>query len=248
MYVNPAYTLLIFLSFLFFGWSIKLVAQTNNKHKQTAEILDKAKFVYGPNEMLENGRIYIPTHSRAKENPYFSGTDWMTAKMIIKGDLLEDLRIKYNVNLEQIILKKEVENQESHIPIVLNNDFIDAFDSDGHHFINLKTMPISEDLSGFAELIYDGQMVFLVKHTKEFLNRYSQSNPYGAYSKLYSVYYIYENEKLTRVATKGAFLNYFEPIKKEVKKFIRKHKIKYKKATNSQLYQLIEYCEDKSHN
>lgn len=248
MYIKSVYPIIALFFLLFLGWSLNLNGQTKEKQQYLSEILDKAYAVYGPNEMLENGRIYIPKHSRAQGNPYFAGTDWMATTMTIKGELFNDLKIKYNVNLELLILKKEKENQESHIPIVLNNNFIDSFESDGRQFINVKTKPFGDELSGYVELIYDSQIIFLVKHSKEFLNRYSQSNPYGAYSKLYSVYYIYGNEILTRVSTKGSFLNYFASFKKEIKKFLRQHNIKYKKATNNQLYQLIKYCDEKSHN
>ena len=214
---------------------------------QITDILEKANRVYGPDEMLENGRLYIPAHPKANGNPYFMGKGWLAGKLIITGDIFSNVKIKYNVNLELLILKKEIENQESHIPIILNNNFIDSFDTGDHHFINLNAMPFNDELSGFAELIYQGQLIFLVKHTKEFITRYSQSNPYGAYSKLYSIYYIYENDELTRLSTRRTFLNYFEPFRKEIKKYMRQHSITYKKATNAQLYELIKYCDEISH-
>jgi len=247
MYIKSVYTVII--SFLFFlaGWPIHIVGQTNEEHQNVSDILEKTHLAYGPNEMLENGRIYTPLHPRAKGNPYFLETSWMPGKLIVKGDIFSELKIKYNVALEQLIFKKEIENQESHIPIILNNNFIDSFDIESHHFINLNTMPFHDKLSGFAELIYQAQLIFLVKYNKEFLNRYSQSNPYGAYSKLSSVYYIYENEKLTRLGTKRSFLKYFEPIRKEIKKFLRKNNIRFKKASNTQLKELIRYCDEKSH-
>lgn len=226
-----------------------IVGQTENLiHEQISDILKIANQVCGPDEMLENGRLYTPDHPKARGNPYLEGTDWMIVKLFIKGDEFNDVKIKYNVHLEQLILKKEINDQESHIPILLNNNFIDSFDKEGRHFINLIGMPFNNELSGFAELIYNGQLIFIVKHTKEFLKRYSQSNAYGAYSKLYSTYYVYENGKLIRLGKKGSLLKYFEPIQKEVKNFIRQQNIKYKKATNAQLYELIKFCDEKSHN
>jgi len=237
----------VLLLVLVFG-RVALLGQNvvDNQH-QITDILKKTNRVYGPDEMLENGRLYIPAHPKAKGYPYFLGTGWPAGNLIIKGDSFTNLKIKYNVNLEQLILRKEIENQESHIPILLNNNFIDSFDAEDHHFINLNAMPFNDELSGFAELIYQGQLIFLVKHTKEFIPRYSQSNPYGAYSKLLSIYYIYENDELTRLSTKRTFLNYFEPFRREVKKYMRQNSIIYKKATNTQLYELIKYCDEISH-
>lgn len=247
MYIKNTYTFIIFLLLFLFGWHFHLLGQTTSKQQKISEILNKSRHTYGPDEMLENGRFYIPPHPRAKGNPYFAGNNWKTADLNIKGDIFIDIGIKYNVNLEQVILKKVKENQESHIPVILNSNFIDSFVSEGHHFINLNTIPNVDELSGFAELIYNGRFIFFVKHSKEFLNRYSQSNSYGDYSKLYSVCYIYKGEQLTRMGTKRAFISYFEPIAKEIKKFLRKHNIKYNKATTNQLNQLVKFCDEKSH-
>jgi len=247
MYIKRSDTVVIFLVLLFFGWPTYIIGQKNEKQELVSNILDKAQQAYGPNEVIENGRIYIPIHPRANGYPYFLDADWMMGKLVMKGDNFNDLNIKYNVNLEELILKKEKENKENHLPIVLNNNFIDSFELEGHHFINLDSMPGTDELSDFAELIYQGEIIFLIKHTKEFLNRYSQSNPYGAYSKLNSTYYIYETERLTRVGTKKSFLNYFEPNRKEIKKFMRQNRIKYKKASHIQLHDLIKYCDEQSH-
>jgi len=239
--------LILFVAFFF--CKEKVVAQNaDNKQQAVTEILRKANQVYGPNEMLENGKVYIPDHPKAKEYPYYLESGWMDARLILKGDIFIDLHVKYNVCLELLILKKEVENQENHIPIVLNNNFIESFDIKDHHFINLNTMSFNAELSGFAELIYQDQLIFLVKHTKEFLPQFSQSNPYGAYSKLSSNYYIYKNDKLTRLNSKKAFLNYFEPFRKDIKKYMRQNNIKYKKASSTQLYNLIKYCDEVSRN
>lgn len=248
MYYKRLYRVLIFSSLFLSGWPTYLAGQKSDQQQLVANILDKAQYAYGPNEVIENGRIYIPDHPRANGNPYFLDLDWISGTLVIKGDKFSDLKVKYNVNLDELILKKEKENQESHMPIMLNYNFIDSFELEGHHFINLSGMPFSDELSGFAELIYEGEIIFLIKHTKEFLNRYSQSNPYGAYSKLNSIYYIYETETLTRVGTKKSLLKYFEPLRKEIKKFMRQNRIKYKKATHIQLYELIKYCDELSHN
>jgi hypothetical protein len=168
----------------------------------------------------------------------------MMGKLILQGDIFSNTLLKYDVSLELVILKKEVKNQESHIPIILNNNFIDSFEVEGRLFVNLNTKPFIHNLSGFVEMIYEDRIIFMIKHHKEFINRYSQSNPYGAYSKLSSTYYLYENEMLTRLSTKNSLLNHFEPYKKEIKKFLRQQNIRYKKATSKQLYELIKYCDE----
>lgn len=235
------------LPFIFICNTILLGQDTNTIQQQISDVLSNANQVYGPDEMLENGRLYVPDHPKAQGNPYLIDTEWMFTKLIVAGDIFDDVQIKYNVNHEQIILKKGNLKQESHIPIILNNNFIDSFNAGDQYFVNLKSMPFIDELSGFGELIYKGRIIFFIKYHKEFLTQYSQSNQYGAYSKLNSDYYLLDNEKLTPLNTKGAFLKYFEPHKKVIKKYIRQNKIRYNKATSSQLYELIKYCDEISY-
>lgn len=226
----------------------ELAGQTEKTiQAQISNVLTNAEQVYGPDEVLENGRLYIPDHPKAKGNPYLSDTEWMDGSLIVKGDTYNYVLIKYNVNLEQLILKKTSVGQQSHVPIILNSNFIDSFTTEDRHFVNIGTMSYINELSGFVELIYNGRIIFFIKYNKEFMTQYSQSNQYGAYSKLNSVYYIYENNKLTRLSSKNSFLNYFEPYKKEIKKFMRQKSIRYKKASSAQLFELIKYCDDVSH-
>lgn len=244
-YFSVNILLLLFLT-LFISNPILVGQNANTIQSQISDVLTNAKQVYGPDEMLENGRLYIPEHPKAKGNPYLTDTEWMNGNLIVKDDTYNNVLVKFNVCLEQLILKKAYEGQESHIPIVLNNNFIDSFNSDDRYFVSLYTMPFIKELTGFVELIYEGRIVFIIKHHKEFITRYSQSNPHGAYSKLNSVYYIYEDDKLTRLSTKRSFLNYFEYYRKEIKKFMRQEGIRFKKASSPQLFELIKYCDEVS--
>ena len=237
----------LLLPFVFISNTSLFGQDTNTIQQQISDVLSNANQVYGPDEMLENGRLYIPDHPKAKGNPYLLDAEWMLTKLIVAGDIFDSILIKYNVSHEQIILKKGDAKQESHIPIILNNNFIDSFNAGERYFVNLKSMLNIDDLNGFVEFIYEGKVVFFIKHHKDFLTQYSQSNPYGAYSKLNSDYYIVVKGKLNSLNTKAAFLKYFEPQKKEIKKYFRQHKIRYHKATSSQLNELIKYCDEISY-
>lgn len=227
---------------------VQLQAQSqDNNQLQLAELLTKTRMLYGHDEVLENGKLYSPAHPKAKGNPFFSSPGWKTGKLDICGDVYVDIGVNYDVTLDQVILKKEIANQENHYPIILNSNFINSFEFEGHTFVNLKDTTINKELPGYTELIYRGNFIFLAKHVKEFLNQYSQSNPYGYYSKLYSDYYIVEGEKLTRLNTKRVFLSYFDANRKDLKKYFRQNNIKYKKESNSRLADLLEYADELSH-
>lgn len=213
---------------------------------QIDEIMTKTADYYGPDEVLENGRFYSPAHPKAEGDPFFLGPVWMQGSIIIEGDHYQDQILNYDVSVDQLILKKESENRASHYPIALNSNFIESFVVNDRHFINLDKTPIGNELSGYAELIYQGEFTFIAKYSKEFLNQYNQSNPYGYYSRLATNYYIYEKDALTRLGTRNAFLEYFKSQRKKLKRYMRQHHIRYMKAAPVELFDLMHYADELS--
>ena len=86
--------------------------------------------------------------------------------------------------------------------------------------------------------------IFFAKHSKGFKKQYSESKPHGEYAEPKAVNYIFENNVLTKLATKKSFLEYFLEHKKDVKKYMKKNKLKYKKANSGELYKLLKYCNE----
>lgn len=244
----PAVCRSLVFCFLLFGSGQLSGQEEPNPGNRINDLLSKTIAYFGPDEVLENGRIYSPSHPRAEGNPFLNDGEWKHGSLLIQGDYYPDIKLNYDVTMDQVILKKEIENQESHFPIILNSNFIESFELENRHFINLDKAEINNALNGYAELIHEGRFLFFTKHRKEFLNQYSQSNPNGFYSKLSSVHYIYDQGKLTRMGSKKAFLDYFDPLRKKLKKYMRQEKIRYKKAHHQQLSDLMRYTDEISGN
>jgi hypothetical protein len=95
-----------------------------------------------------------------------------------------------------------------------------------------------------VQLIYSGKILFLATYSKSFLKDFSDKSPYGKYSEQQSVYSIYNNQVLTKIASKKALLDYFDPHKKEIKKYLKHNKFKFKKASPSEWYSVIQFCDN----
>lgn len=201
--------------------------------------------IYGTDDILVNGGLYFPTHPLAQGNPYLTKTDWTKGIIFSKGKSFKDVDLQYDLTMDKIVLQKTLNNGKL-VKIVLNNELVDSFAFDQKKFVNARWILLDNSVKGFVELIYDKEIRFFVKYHKEYISQFTDSNPYGKYSKVKSARYIYNNNILTKVSNKKSLLKYFELYKKEIKKYLRKNHINYKKANSRQLFDLIDHCNELS--
>jgi len=231
---------LILLSFFFYPESA--YPQQTKTISTVAELVDISEIIYGPDDLLVNGKLYIPTHPRAEGNPYFQEDNWDSGSIIIKGKTFTNFLFIYNVEIDRVIIESRDIN-ENKIAVLLNQDFVDGFMIGDHEFINLKQLKTSNTLKGYAELIYRSGLTMVIAHKKTLLKQYSQSNPFGSYSGLVSEKFIQEGDQLVKLPTKGSFLDYYSPFRAQLKKYFRTKNLRYKKATKNELAKLMEFCD-----
>jgi hypothetical protein len=222
-----------------------IFAQQNiqlNNIEQVIEITQKA---YGPDDLLKNGRIFIPGHPGAVGNPYFQDYNRTIGTIIIKGKVFDHTDFLYDVEIDRVIVQFK-EKEKGSIAILLNQDFVDAFYIGEQHFINLNQLHLQNNETGYAELIYNSGLTFIIRHKKTFLNQYSQSNQFGKYSKPVSVKYIQSGGQLVKLPDRKSFLDYFEPFRNQIKNYFRINHIRYRSASTNQLYQLLKFCDELS--
>jgi hypothetical protein len=190
-----------------------------------------------------NGDLYFPSHPLAQGHPYFSEINWTLGIIYSKGKTFKKVDLKYDLDMDRIILQEKL-NDGKIVKIVLNNELVDSFAFMDKKFVNTRWILNEVSIDGFVELIYSKEIKFFIKYEKEYVSQFTDSNPYGKYSKMLLDRYLYKDGILTRVSTRKAFLNYFEVHKKEIKKYLRAHQINYRKASSQQLFDLMNYCNE----
>ena len=211
------------------------------------KLVEYANHVYGSNDLLITGRIYVPQHSLAEGHPYFGIADWILGDVYVRSDRFENQKLKYDIELDEFILYIEDAYQRKNY-LVLNHHYVDSIYLGKFLFVNTAVVPrIGGDI-GYAELVYNKRMIFLVKYKKDFKKEYSDAKPYGEYAEQTSERYICEGGRMEKVTSKKSFLHYFEQNQKEIKRYLKKEKIKYKKANSGELYNLINFCDALQHN
>jgi len=231
----------ILVLFLLSPVSIYCQKHNNADNRQNQSLLDSINTIYGSDDLLINGRRYEPLHVQASGNPYLFENDWRRGTLYIKGRIFNNVHCKYNIEKDKVVINTIL---HSGVPVqlIINNEYLDSFIIENHSFINVAVLKTDKETAGYYEQIFNGDFKFLKKHNKTFLNKYNDLEPYGSYSKIRTEYYLYYNSRLFKVFSKKSFLKYFKPYKKEIKKFIRKNRIKYKKASNQDLNKLMIFC------
>ena len=211
------------------------------------ELIEYSKKLYGSDDILVNGRSYLPEHYNVRGNPYFFSDIWLKGRLIVDGRNYDGQKLLYNIEIEKLILETTI-NENNKILLLLNTERIDVFYLEQHHFVNAANLLPGSKFTGFVELVYDGSFKVVTRHQKSFVSTYTRSTPNGFYSKTQSIHYIFDNGQLEKLPTKKSVYDYFYTHRKEIKNFMRKNNIKYKKSNTDQLNKLFEFCDSVSTN
>ncbi|MCP3927527.1 MAG: hypothetical protein GY705_00295 [Bacteroidetes bacterium] len=233
--------------FLILFFILPVTSSNGQKYDNTDEqalssLIEYSEQFYGTSDLLVNGRIYTTTHPKAKGHPYFSTEDWTKGTIYIKDKTFDNADLNYNIEIGKLILKEKIKTGHF-IKIQVIYAFVDSFYMGQHLFVKLPESASDNEFSNFLEQVYTGGFIFLIHREKVFKKIYSPSAPYGEYSKAYSTFLIYKDGAVHKIPNKKAFLNFFKARKKEVKKFMKQHKIRLKKANNVSLHQLMKFCD-----
>lgn len=208
---------------------------------QVEDILKEAEIFYGADDRLINGGYYFPEQALALGHPYYLTDDWVKTTLYVKGVTFDDVEIKYNIEDDILILKRQYDHGLI-VQIILNNSLVDSLRINEHLFINSTPM-LGPQSPGYLEFIQKGQFVSYLKHEIFYKDELTPQMPHGKYLDPKSILYIYNNKDFVRINDKKMLLDYFSPHKKEIRKFMRKNKIWFKRATKDQFIKLLNYCD-----
>lgn len=233
--------------FLILNVGIYKPANSQNSNEVTSEhvtlLSEYTAKLYGTDDILVNGRKYLPEHYNAKGDPYFLSDKWADGSIVIDGKKYDELELLYDIDIEKAILKTTI-NDSTDVFLVLNNDVVESFYLGSHYFLNAAKHGLGNEFPGFVEQLYTGSFTVLTRHQKSFVSEYSKNTPNGFYASTKSTNYILNHGKLFKLSSKKSLFEYFTANKKEVKNFLRRNKIKYKRATFIQLNKLFEFCDE----
>ncbi|HNS17886.1 MAG TPA: hypothetical protein PKH94_02015 [Bacteroidales bacterium] len=204
------------------------------------EFIEWVTDAYGSDDLLVSGSIYIPSSPLIDRHPFFEREEWFNGTVYVEGRRFDRQEISYDLTTKKMILNA-VFKEGATVRIVLNSWKMDSLYLDDHLFINNKHLALGEQDTAFYELIHRNGFTFVSGYHKEYIRKYSASTPHGLWSQQASRHYIHTGQWYPVYSTKS-LLAFFPSGKDQIRRFLHKNHIRYRKATSSQIKLLLDYC------
>jgi hypothetical protein len=203
------------------------------------ELKENFDHLNGPDYNLLNGRQYDPLNSGIS-HPYFNTDRYRPGSLLLNGEAYDSVTINYDIFDQQVILQYPVNISGQNIKVVLNRELIDHFNIDGKTF---RKMSYPETGSSFFQVVSPGEISCFL-HWEKRLNRstYSGNTSYN-YSNQTREIYLQKEGHLYVVRSRSSFTGVFdETYQKEIKRYLRREKIRFRNASDEKLGDLMNFC------
>jgi len=199
---------------------------------------------FGADYELVNGIKYEYTFFNPSDHPFLGEDRFYTGSAVINGRQFPDLKIKYDVCIQKIVLNHSFYSGEKE-QIILNNEFVDAFELNGKLF---RKYSFPETGMEFLQVIESGDLCCLYLWKKKFNNLSPSIRNANSFSPSKKKTYLLLNEKIWPFNSKRSFLKLFpEGDQKQINQFIRTNKIRLKNTPDNTMHQLINFCDELIH-
>ena len=176
-----------------------------------------------------------------KGNPFLAESYWPKATLSYGGKQYSGFQLNYDLYEETLVLLYEKENQTKYI--VLFKDYLDSLsytDSatlQSHKFVYIQ-LPDNRK-KALYEKAYEGESTFLIRHRCSVTG-----DPSGAFAGRYQrsfEYYIQSRGSYERVYSRSTLLDALEAYRPEIKKYIRKNRLKINSKKAEPIISVLEY-------
>lgn len=228
--------------FLIFIASNYIYSFSQNTNSDCQNIIQFAEEQYGVNDVLVNGKLYFPLHKDVEGHPYYPKNEFILGKIYINSQVFVDIPVKYDIEQQKMIIKVNDKNKSIKL-IVLNSKRIDSINIDGRIFLPSEKISDFLPQKRYFERIWNKGFQFVIYHHISFDPKKNRRNiTPGGFFAIYSDKIIIANDKIINVKSKRSFLILFKSNKKEILIYMKLNNLKYRKADNSQLKQLMKFC------
>ncbi len=219
--------LLLLISELFFAnLSYSQNAQKDSLSDiQLKDAIDRYNHFSADNAPVYNGQQYIYLTYKMEGDPYFISGDFANGWVDYSGRKYDSVPLMYDVARNQLVILAP----DKILPIILENDFIDSFSLRGHHFIKLL-QDYKQNLSnsGFYDVLYNGHVQLLAKRAKEI----DEEIKGDVLTRIFSPkdrFYVHKDSLYYLVSNKKDVLHLFKDKAHDIKKYMRKHHLKFRR-------------------
>jgi hypothetical protein len=188
-------------------------------------------------QILYNGRAWRNLYSRVKGDQFLFTTDLLNGTVTIGPRTFANLQVKYDIYNDELLTITD-----HGIILQLNKEMIDYFSMSFNRKIYLFSRLDADSintLSGYVNVLYDGNISLFVKYRKEIL-LLAVENKFDLFNQLHKIY-LKKEGVIIQVNSKRDFLNQLKDHKQEVRSFIKSNKLKITKKNPESFRPVVEY-------
>jgi len=219
------------ISYCFTGFSGSVTASEGNRN-DTTDI-----------QVLYNGRAWRNLYNRVRGDQFLFTPEFMLGSVIIDKKKFNNLKVKYDIYNDELLTITD-----RGIIIQLNKEIIDYFDMNYNnqifHFKRIDADSLNS-LSGYVNVLYDGEMPLYVKYRKEIL-LLAVENKYDLFNQINKIY-LQKDGKFIQINSKKEFLGILRDQKQQVHSFIKSNNIRISKKNPETFKPVIEYYDKLRH-
>lgn len=203
-------------------------------HQYEALLQDQSQ-LYNGKEYVDYTRYY----RKAEGHQFYEATKPQLGSVEYWGHRYQNIPLLYDIRLDQLVLQQPATALFLHMV----EEKVSAFTLGTHRFLRLENQPNAPHPvpTGFYELLLDGPVRVLAKRRKEMKELSDQKIYYPVFRTIDQLY-VQVGDAYYPVSGQAAVLSIFPAQRKELQKFSRSQKLRFKKATReADLVQLIRH-------
>ena len=195
--------------------------------------------LYGLDQNLVNGIRYKPEYPGSEGHPFLEDLQISTGSVRVNNHRYDEVRLGYNIYNQSIVLEY-LNFAGAPEQIVLHDEFIDEFALGEKQF---RKFTFQETGTAFFQVIEEKNLRCLYLWSKS-LNRSTTSvSGFYSYSDPRRKIFLWKDGQLYGVKSKKSFVGVFDAThQKAIKQFIKQWHIKLKFISDSQMQNLLNYC------
>jgi hypothetical protein len=173
-------------------------------------------------------------------HPYYDEIIWENGFVIYENQQYDSIEIKYDIYSDLLLVKYI--DQEGYIrPVQLYSAKVNAFQINDHHFINVAGDSSKDHISGFFDLLLDGEIASVLAKRRKEVNQSttltSLENRFVIHDKLY----IRIDQQYYEAKNRKSILEILSDRKSELKSFLKLNKKRFKKDQEKELIEIVKY-------
>jgi hypothetical protein len=197
----------------------------------------------GVSSHLLNGvqyKEYNP-HFDDEGHPYFASDDWVEGSVYYDGQWYDGVAILYDLVKEKVV----IEHPFAGIKLELISEKINCVTLPGHRFVRLDADTIKDSpiRTGLYDLLYDGPTKFYVKRQKQQKDEIAGHEIQVKFSENDRLY-IYKKGLYIPVKSKSSLLHVLGDRKTEIRKYIRKSKIHFRRGREEAIARVVSFYDE----